>query len=33
MDEVLRLKFTQHLDLQAELLATGDSELIEVRSL
>jgi len=29
MDEVLLLKFTQHLDLQAELLATGDAELVE----
>lgn len=31
MDEVLYLKFTQHLDLQQELLATGDAELVEVR--
>lgn len=30
MDEVLWHKFTQHLDLQQELLATGDAELVEV---
>ena len=30
MDETLFHKFTQHADLQAELLATGDAELIEV---
>lgn len=29
MDEVLWHKFTQHLDLKAELLATGDAELVE----
>jgi len=29
MDETLFHKFTQHPDLQAELLATGDSELVE----
>ena len=33
MDEALFHKFTQHSDLQAELLGTGDAELIEVRSL
>lgn len=30
MDETLFHKFTQHGDLQAELLGTGDAELIEV---
>ncbi|KAF9556033.1 hypothetical protein CPC08DRAFT_642018 [Agrocybe pediades] len=30
MDETLFHKFTQHADLQAELLATGDAELVEV---
>lgn len=30
MDEALFHKFTQHADLQAELLGTGDAELIEV---
>ena len=30
MDETLFYKFTQHSDLQAELLATGDAELVEV---
>ena len=30
MDETLFHKFTQHPDLQAELLGTGDAELIEV---
>lgn len=30
MDEALFHKFTQHSDLQAELLGTGDAELIEV---
>ncbi|KAF8150098.1 hypothetical protein B0H34DRAFT_666421 [Crassisporium funariophilum] len=30
MDETLFHKFTQHGDLQAELLATGDAELVEV---
>jgi predicted NAD-dependent protein-ADP-ribosyltransferase YbiA (DUF1768 family) len=30
MDEVLWLKFNQHSELKAELLATGDAELIEV---
>lgn len=30
MDEALWHKFTQHLGLQAELLATGDAELVEV---
>lgn len=30
MDETIWLKFTQHRDLQAELLSTGDAELIEV---
>ncbi|PPQ92579.1 hypothetical protein CVT25_007271 [Psilocybe cyanescens] len=29
MDETLFHKFTQHADLQAELLATGDAELVE----
>lgn len=32
MDEALALKFTQHLDLHDELLATGDAELVEVWS-
>lgn len=32
MDEALALKFTQHSDLHAELLATGDAELVEVRN-
>lgn len=31
MDDTLWLKFTQHLDLQQELLQTGDAELVEVR--
>jgi predicted NAD-dependent protein-ADP-ribosyltransferase YbiA (DUF1768 family) len=30
MDETLWHKFTQHSDLKAELLATGDAELVEV---
>jgi len=30
MDESLYHKFTQHNDLRAELLATGDAELVEV---
>ena len=30
MDETLYHKFTQHRNLQAELLGTGDAELIEV---
>lgn len=30
MEEALFHKFTQHSDLQAELLGTGDAELIEV---
>ena len=30
MDEALYLKFTQHKDLQEELLSTGNAELIEV---
>lgn len=30
MEEALREKFTQHKTLKAELLATGDAELIEV---
>ena len=30
MDEVLLLKFTQHPVLKAELLATGNAELVEV---
>lgn len=30
MDEALYHKFTQHNDLRAELLATGDAELVEV---
>lgn len=30
MDETLFHKFTQHADLLAELLATGDAELVEV---
>jgi len=30
MDETLGYKFTQHADLKAELLSTGDAELIEV---
>ena len=29
MEEALWHKFTQHADLQAELLGTGDAELIE----
>ncbi|KII89719.1 hypothetical protein PLICRDRAFT_52880 [Plicaturopsis crispa FD-325 SS-3] len=29
MEEVLMLKFTQHRDLQNELLSTGDAELVE----
>ena len=33
MDEALYHKFTQHSDLQAELLGTGDAELIEVGSI
>lgn len=32
MDETLFHKFTQHADLQADLLGTGDAELIEVGS-
>jgi predicted NAD-dependent protein-ADP-ribosyltransferase YbiA (DUF1768 family) len=32
MDEALFHKFTQHSDLQAELLGTGNAELIEVGS-
>ena len=31
MEETIFHKFTQHADLQAELLATGDAELVEVR--
>jgi predicted NAD-dependent protein-ADP-ribosyltransferase YbiA (DUF1768 family) len=31
MDITLRLKFTQHRDLRALLLGTGDADLIEVR--
>ena len=30
MEEALYHKFTQHLDLKAELLGTGDAELVEV---
>jgi len=30
MDETLFHKFTQHNNLQAELLGTGDAELVEV---
>ena len=30
MEETLFHKFTQHADLQAELLATGGAELVEV---
>ena len=30
MEFALRLKFTQHPDLKAMLLGTGDAELIEV---
>ena len=30
MEEALFYKFTQHADLQAELLGTGDAELVEV---
>lgn len=33
MEEALWHKFTQHADLRAELLGTGDAELIEVRKL
>lgn len=33
MDEALYHKFTQHSDLQAELLGTGDAELVEVNSM
>lgn len=33
MDEALFHKFTQHSDLQAELLGTGDAELVEVNSM
>ena len=33
MDETLWHKFTQHSDLKAELLATGDAELVEVHAL
>lgn len=29
MDEALWCKFTQHSDLKAELLSTGDAELVE----
>lgn len=29
MDEALWCKFTQHPDLKAELLSTGDAELVE----
>jgi hypothetical protein len=32
MEAALHLKFTQHLDLKAMLLGTGDAELIEVGS-
>ena len=32
MDTALYYKFTQHKDLKQALLATGDAELIEVRS-
>jgi len=32
MDETLFYKFTQHADLRAELLGTGDAELIEVNT-
>lgn len=30
MEVTLRLKFTQHNDLRAMLLGTGDAELVEV---
>jgi diaminohydroxyphosphoribosylaminopyrimidine deaminase/5-amino-6-(5-phosphoribosylamino)uracil reductase len=30
MEETIFHKFTQHSDLRAELLATGDAELVEV---
>jgi predicted NAD-dependent protein-ADP-ribosyltransferase YbiA (DUF1768 family) len=30
MEETLRLKFNQHPDLRAELLNTGDADLVEV---
>ena len=30
MEETLFYKFTQHADLRAELLGTGDAELVEV---
>ena len=30
MDIALELKFTQHLELKNELLATGNAELVEV---
>jgi len=33
MEEAIFHKFTQHADLLAELLATGDAELVEVSSL
>jgi predicted NAD-dependent protein-ADP-ribosyltransferase YbiA (DUF1768 family) len=32
MDEAIFHKFTQHIDLRDELLATGDAELVEVTS-
>jgi predicted NAD-dependent protein-ADP-ribosyltransferase YbiA (DUF1768 family) len=31
MEVTLRLKFTQHKDLKALLLGTGDAELVEVK--
>lgn len=31
MEVTLRLKFTQHTDLKALLLGTGDAELVEVK--
>lgn len=33
MEETLFHKFTQHADLRAELLATGEAELVEVKFL
>lgn len=33
MEVALRLKFTQHPDLKASLLGTGDAYLVEVRGI
>lgn len=33
MEVALRLKFTQHPDLKASLLGTGDADLVEVRGI